>query len=405
MTSTCRDGVQQDNEEQRARTVPFWHHELRGVWFRVGGRWVLTVLLLSTFMVGTLSLYWGALSNVERNLPTLTVWVVDFDGQAAPYNTTPPFVGPIVIETIVNMSLSKYDRLGWKIMSPRDFQNDLSQVKQKIYEQHAYAAIVVNHNATALLRASVQQGNKSYDPSGAGEVIYMSARDQITYSSYILPAIIHVVNSALHAFGSEWIMDLSSNVTSQDIFRVPQAINPGIDFTFLDLRPFGPAVASPSITVGLVYLIIFSFFSFPFFMPLYDELISRDHPRLRPSHMITLRIIATMGSYLSLSFCFSLVSVLFHIPFSHHSASETTEAVNPDAYGKGSFFIVWMLNWVGMAALGLPSENMTMFLGMPWNALWLIFWVLSNVSTAFNSLDLAPGFFRWGYVWPLHRSM
>jgi hypothetical protein len=62
-----------------------------------------------------------------------------------------------------------------------------------------------------------------------------------------------------------------------------------------------------------------------------------------------------------------------------------------------------MLNWVGMAALGLPSENMTMFLGMPWNALWLIFWVLLNVSTAFNALDLAPGFFRWGYVWPLHR--
>jgi Protein of unknown function (DUF3533) len=357
-------------------------------------------------MVGTLSLYWGALSNVERNLPTLTVWVVDFDGQAAPYNTTPPFVGPIVIETIVNRPLSKYNRLGWKIMSPRDFQNDLSQVKQKIYEEHAYAAIVVNHNATALLRASVQQGNKSYDPNGAGEVIYMSARDQITYSSYILPAIIDVVNSALHAFGSEWIMDLiSSNVTSQDIFRVPQAINPGIDFTFLDLRPFGPAVASPSITVGLVYLIIFSFFSFPFFMPLYDDLISRDHPRLRPSHMITLRIIAIMGSYLSLSLCFSLVSVLFHIPFSHHSASKTTEAVNPDAYGKASFFILWMLNWVGMAALGLPSENMTMFLGMPWNALWLIFWVLSNVSTAFNALDLAPGFFRWGYVWPLHRSM
>jgi uncharacterized protein DUF3533 len=356
-------------------------------------------------MVGSLSLYWGALSNVERNLPTLTVWVVDFDGQAAPYNTTSPFVGPIVIETIVNRSLSKYDRLGWKIMSPRDFQNDLSQVKQRIYEEHAYAAIVVNHNATALLRASVQQGNKSYDPNGAGEVIYMSARDQITYSSYILPAIVDVVNSVLHAFGSEWIMDLSSNVTSQDIFRVPQAINPGIDFTFIDLRPFGPAVASPSITVGLVYLIIFSFFSFPFFMPLYDDFISRDHPRLRPSHMITLRIIATMGSYLSLSFCFSLVSVLFHIPFTHHSASKTTEAVNPNAYGKGSFFIVWMLNWVGMAALGLPSENMTMFLGMPWNALWLIFWVLSNVSTAFNALDLAPGFFRWGYVWPLHRSM
>lgn len=356
-------------------------------------------------MIGTLSIYWGALSSVERRLPDLTIWVVDFDGQAAPYNTTPPFVGPIVIKTIAKRSLSTYNRLGWRIMSARDFRNDPSLVKRGIYEEYAYAAIIVNYNATALLRAAVQQGNESYDPNGALEVIYMSARDQITYSSYILPAVYNVVNDVLYAFGSEWIKDLSSNATSPDLFRVPQAINPGICFTSLDLRPFGPAVASPSITVGLAYLIIFSFFSFPFFMPIYNEFTSGDHPRLRPSHMIGLRIIATVGSYFSLSFCFSLVSLLFHIPFSHHSAPRTIEAVNANAYGKSSFFVLWMLNWIGMTALGLPSENMTMFLGTPWNALWLIFWVLSNVSTAFNAIDLAPGFFRWGYVWPLHRSM
>lgn len=44
-----------------------------------------------------------------------------------------------------------------------------------------------------------------------------------------------------------------------------------------------------------------------------------------------------------------------------------------------------------------------MLLGQPRTALWLIFWVISNVSTSFYSLDLAPGFYGWGYAWPLHQ--
>ena len=80
-----------------------------------------------------------------------------------------------------------------------------------------------------------------------------------------------------------------------------------------------------------------------------------------------------------------------------------------------------MLNWAGMAALGLACENVAMIIGEPFTAMWLIFWVISNVSTSglsfsqyiltainiilvgFYSIDLAPGFFKWGYSWPLYN--
>lgn len=39
----------------------------------------------------------------------------------------------------------------------------------------------------------------------------------------------------------------------------------------------------------------------------------------------------------------------------------------------------------------------------PWVGLWLIFWVITNVSTAFYDVDIEPGFYRWGYAWPLHH--
>jgi hypothetical protein len=65
--------------------------------------------------------------------------------------------------------------------------------------------------------------------------------------------------------------------------------------------------------------------------------------------------------------------------------------------------VYWMINWAGMTAFGLASENMAMLLGTPWTALWLIFWVISNVATGFYELDLAPIFYRWGYAYPMHN--
>ena len=38
-----------------------------------------------------------------------------------------------------------------------------------------------------------------------------------------------------------------------------------------------------------------------------------------------------------------------------------------------------------------------------WAAMWLVFWVISNVTTGFYSLDLAPAFYNWGYAWPVHN--
>jgi hypothetical protein len=45
---------------------------------------------------------------------------------------------------------------------------------------------------------------------------------------------------------------------------------------------------------------------------------------------------------------------------------------------------------------------MAMIVGQPWMGLFLIFWVISNVSTAFYDIEIAPAFYRWGYAWPLH---
>lgn len=168
----------------------------------------------------------------------------------------------------------------------------------------------------------------------------------------------------------------------------------------------------------LIDLVITSSFTTAFYMPVHQLFsgASSGHPPLKKSQWVVYRWVSSITAYFLLSLAYSLVSLAFLIPFSLPSFSHTSPPPEGSGhflgiplqsatrYGKSSFVVFWMLNWVGMTALGLTSENVAMVVGMPWRFFWLPFWVISNVCTSFYSLTLAPGFYAWGYAWPLHNS-
>ncbi len=213
----------------------------------------------------------------------------------------------------------------------------------------------------------------------------------------------------------------SSPSIMANLRAAPQIINPAIGFSTFNLRPFFPPVETPAITIGLIYLIIIAFFSYTFYLPHHMKYTSSPgHRPLKFWQFIIWRWCATITSYFFLSLAYSLISLAFQIPFSAAPGSHTDLVQPADKYHYGSFVVYWMVNWVGMIALGFACENVAMIIGQPckrWptvafiqglhykgTALWLIFWVITNVSTSFYSLDLAPGFYSWGYAWPLHNS-
>lgn len=63
-------------------------------------------------------------------------------------------------------------------------------------------------------------------------------------------------------------------------------------------------------------------------------------------------------AYFFLSGAYSLISLAFQINFSGGNpvTSETAVTIaadgNPDAYGRGTWPVYWMLNYLGMIALG-----------------------------------------------------
>lgn len=404
-------------EGRKPDPVSFFHPALKGVRRRVFLQWSRMsefgcnlyalanrpVLILCVFILLVLSLYWAVQFHSESRVPSLTVWVVDFDGKVAPYQTENTVVGPAVTDTAKQIISSTSERVGYTIKTAKSFDFDPQAVRQGVYNEEAYAAVIVNPNATSLLRGSLIHGNTSYDPTGAGQFVTITARDQNTYASYIQPALSQFQSAIQAMFGPRWVQIVSQK--SWNISRVPQAVNPAIGFTNVDLRPFSPSAATPSVTIGLIYLIIIAFFTFPFLMPIHSQFIKGDHPPMRIPDWLIWRLVSNIIAYFFLSLFYSFVSLAFQIPFSNSPAPDTIPAANANAYGNASFVVFWMLNWVGMAALGLPCENMAMVLGFPWSSFFLIFWVITNVATGFYALELAPDFFDWGYAWPLHRSM
>lgn len=361
-----------------------------------------------SFILCVLSMYWAVLFKVGENMSALTTIVVDFDGQSAPYQNVLPLVGPAITQAAQQMRMPS-GTIGWEVIDAAFFKYDPLAVRDYVYEESAWAAVIINNNATALLQDAVQTGNTQYDATGAAQIIYVQARDETTYANYILPQLNMFQTQVTSQFGQQWVSQVLAD-TSLDpatYANAPQALSPAIGFSQFNLRPFAPPVSTPAVTIGLIYLIILAFFSFAFYIPIYSKfVIPQGHPPMHFWEMMIWRLGMVLLTYFFLSLAYSLVSLAFQIPsFTNTSVThpDTGSANNPATYGGATFLVYWMLNWVGMIALGLASENVTMVVGQPWTALWLIFWVITNVSTSFYAIPLEPAFFKWGYAWPLHN--
>ena len=280
---------------------------------------------------------------------SLIVFVVNFETESD------ALVGPLITqatEKMVEQNLMPH--LGYVTVPPSTYNYDPMQVREAVYGEEAWAAIVINANATTMLRQAVEQGNSSYDPLGACQLIYVEARDQDTMYDYVLPELSRVQTQVTAMFGEQWAQQvlMNTSIPRSNLQRVPQALSPAIGFSIFSLRPFSPAAATPSVTIGLIYLIIISFFSFSYYMPLHMMLGQPNgHPPLKFWQLIVWRWLSTLASYLLLSLAYSLVSLAFQIPFSHDPAPHTVVALNANAYGRASFVVYWMVNFVYLSHL------------------------------------------------------
>ena len=216
------------------------------------------------------------MTHVEKNVSTLNIFVVDFDGQVAPYNTpgVQLIVGPTISKLAQQLVDSPTPNLGYHIRPPSDFNYDPIQVRQAVYDFDAWAAIIINANASSMLLSAIRNGNTSYDPMGACQLVFIDSRDDTNWYDFIYPLLSTFLTQATAAVGEQWTKTVMQNATTDTTLvsnaaRVPQALSPAIGFSQYNLRPFYPYTTIPAVSVGLIYLIIVSFFSFSFYLPIH----------------------------------------------------------------------------------------------------------------------------------------
>ena len=107
------------------------------------------------------------------------------------------------------------------------------KVRGAIYDNKAFSAIIINANASSLLREAATLGNSSYDPKGTCQTIYVEARDQVAIDSYIVPELNAFQNSVSSAFAEEWVPEVLKLLTNGTALSTlpSQVLSPAIGFT------------------------------------------------------------------------------------------------------------------------------------------------------------------------------
>src|ERR1700722_9339143 len=107
------------------------------------------------------------------------------------------------------MELKNLSHLGYTIERSAGHHNDPIAVRQAAYDEHAWAAFIVNANAVGLLRRAVETGDRLYDPRGAAQFVYSQARDETTCGSYIIPITTRLKTRITPQFGEMWAPQVS----------------------------------------------------------------------------------------------------------------------------------------------------------------------------------------------------
>ncbi|KDQ49517.1 hypothetical protein JAAARDRAFT_42844 [Jaapia argillacea MUCL 33604] len=343
----------------------------------VGGIVAITLIIWVA-----LPIYWGALWKPTTGVHNMNGWVVDFDGGQ---------IGGAVSQVFRSVSGPK-TFMSFQSIPASNFPNGPSDVAAAILNEKAWLGIVINSGATTALTSAVLSANSSYSGSSAITVYAVEARNENAFRVIMEPLITGVLQSFSQKFAVQFaqtqLVPHNVNFTAL-LTSAPTIVTQPVYYTIDNLRPFDVPVASAVDFVGLIYLLILSFFTTMILNSAYTIASGLDR-RLTLSSFIKLRILGPIAAYFILSLSYALVSVAFKVPFNRF-------------FGHSGFVIYWMLSWVAMAALGLAVESVLTLVTVRFVPFFLIIWLIVNVSVCLFPIQILPTIFRYGFATPFYN--
>ncbi|KAG1829083.1 hypothetical protein EV424DRAFT_459316 [Suillus variegatus] len=344
-------------------------------WFKIS---IFGVLVLFIMIWGVLPIYWAALGRSYNNVHNLSGYVVDFDGGE---------IGQAVTQAFKNITGSQ--QMSWLILDAAQFPGGPDEVAQALLDHRCWAAVTVNPQASTNLNASINAANVSYNTTQAVTAYLTSGRNENIYRGTITPQVISILTNISHTFSLSFSQLLASRSDISTLLQTaPILVIQPLAFTINDIRPFNVPVASAVDYVGLIYLLILAFVLTNQLLAARVESGFEKRLRLRP--LILIRLLWPVTLYFFVSLMYSFLSLAFGVPFGRK-------------FGHAGFVIYWMMSWCSMSALGLALESMITLLTIKFIPIFLILWIISNVSVAFYPIEVLPAVFRYGFAMPFYN--
>ncbi|KAK0454815.1 hypothetical protein EV421DRAFT_1759383 [Armillaria borealis] len=327
----------------------------------------LRTVLMIMAIFAYFSIYWGALWKVP--VRPLEGWIIDFDGYR---------IGSTVKDELLKQS---DNRIAWQIHSNKGFSN-AKDVATAVVEEECWVAVTINADASARLNATLLSGNDSYNSSEAITIIAVEARNENAYRTFIRPSVEMSVQNIVHNFAVEIAAEIQAQNNLTALLSVsPSTLVQPIYYTLDNVRPFDVPVATAVSFVGLIYLLILSFYIVN--SGSLARQVSGLERMLTFRSLIQLRLLTPLLLYLVISCFYALLSLAFKLPFERKCVRSLQflliclYLLMQNRFGRSGFVVYWMLSFCGMSAVGLALEALMPLLTAKFIQLFLMLWIVT----------------------------
>lgn len=381
-----RKSSDHDAEQPTAKPRPFghnfWDKELAPMRKEYFIPIVATTFLMVLVVWLFFSIYWGSLYVAQKQVHNLSAFVVNRD---------PGVIGSTIQDHLVNLTKSPgaQHQLGWQAVSPAQFPTR-DALERAIEPDHsAWIAVEIMDHATDKLTTARANGDASWNPQDVVTLLYSSARNYQVVPSMVVQgthtAVQQVAQQLANQMAAQYLQSSSGNNGALTaLSRAPQTIVSPIAMNDNDLRPWNVPLAIAPTFVGLIYIIILTF----------QIVMASFGARQRIQQFLSLpsitmvRFFTPMIAYIPISLMYSLMQIAFNVPLSRAFP-----------YG-GGFMAWWCITYVGMLVCGLVMESVITILGPRFIGIFLIFFIITNVSISNYPSELTASFYKYGYMMP-----
>lgn len=362
---------------QQPPRYPFFSPENKTLRINILKQYAVIMVLMWAFILGVWSIYWGSMFQRETRLVNLSYLVNLETDENAPISYA--------------MKLATTDG-PMPHMANWVFKSNMSEaeIRHEIHQQNYWAAIYVTEDNISDLLINAFQNGENINTTGFINAFYETAKDPNAMEGIIIPTLYHFQSYLQKNLQSTVYPELIDNLTSTQFSNLKDTnvltsypIINYIDGISVDSVTNGP------LQVGLIYIIIITFFEVMWMTQLYGMVaknaVTKDY--------IIFRVILSQVNYLLISLAFTCLNAAFQIKM--------------DNTWSGGFGVFWMVSYLTMAAVGGANQNAALILFAwmpPLMGYWMLFFVMINISATFAPIPLCPEFFRFTYAMPIKNA-